>query len=137
MKETSSFNDLIEKAREARTKAYSPYSGYQVGAALKTSHGKIYSGCNIENSSYGATICAERVAIHKAISELGSMEISEICVVTDASPPWPPCGICRQVISEFARPSTKIIAANLQGECKTIVFQELMPEAFTPAHLGK
>src|SRR5690348_9517727 len=90
--------ELYEKAIQAQKHSYSPYSGCKVGAALRTRGGEIFSGCNVENSSYGATVCAERVAVQKAVSECGKIEIMEIMVVTDASPPWPPCGLCRQVM---------------------------------------
>ncbi len=126
---------LFEAAREARTRAYSPYSEHKVGAAVRTRDGKIFSGCNVENSSYGATVCAERVAIQKAVSELGSIDIQEIMVVTDANPPWPPCGMCRQVIAEFGVNSI-IYAVNLEGQLKSSRFSELLPDAFTPAHLA-
>jgi len=131
--------DLYEAARKAREFSYSPYSHVKVGAAVRTVDGRIFTGCNVENSSYGGTVCAERVAISKAVSELGKIEIAEVMVVTDASPPWPPCGLCRQVIAEFARPGTRNVdvhAANLQGETRTLLFSELFPDAFTPAHLA-
>ncbi|MEK6580085.1 MAG: cytidine deaminase, partial [Bdellovibrionota bacterium] len=99
--------ELLDTAKAVRKNAYSPYSKVKVGAALRTRDGKIFSGCNVENSSYGATVCAERVAIQKAVSELGGkIEIQELVVVTDATPPWTPCGICRQVIAEFGSNST-------------------------------
>ena len=127
--------DLYEAAREARSLAYCPYSGHKVGAAIRASDGKIYSGCNVENSSYGATICAERVAIQKAVSE-GRTKVREVLVITDAVPPWPPCGMCRQVIGEFGRDAV-IHSANLAGEIKTVPFDDLFPDAFTPGHLQK
>lgn len=126
--------DLYRLACAARERAYCPYSGYQVGAALRTLDGRVYSGCNVENASYGATNCAERVAIQKAVSEQGSCEIKDILVVTDATPPWPPCGLCRQVIAEFG-PRCTVYAANLNGEIVVMTLQELLPFAFTPDHL--
>ena len=132
----SELQALYQVATQSREKAYSPYSQVKVGAAIRTTDGKIYGGCNMENSSYGATVCAERVAIGKAISE-GSKRISDVLVVTDASPGWPPCGMCRQVIAEFSDPSTRIHVTNLKSELQTFSFNELVPHAFTPGHLLK
>lgn len=127
-------NALVERAIEARENSYSPYSRHPVGAALKTADGKIYGGCNIENSSFGGTVCAERTAVWKAVSE-GSVLIREIAVVTDSQPPWPPCGLCLQVLSEFAAPDLIVHLANLKGEVETLPFQKLLPRAFTPSFL--
>lgn len=129
--------ELFDQACQARTRSHSPYSGHKVGAAIRTASGKVYSGCNVENSSYGGTVCAERVAIGKAVSEEGKITIQELLVVTDATPPWPPCGLCRQVIAEFASPDLEIIAANVKGEAEKMRFDALFPNAFTPAHLDK
>ena len=128
--------DLYKMALLAREKSYSPYSGHKVGAAIRTSNGKIYTGCNIENSSFGATVCAERVAIQKGISEQGPLQIVEIMVITDATPPWPPCGLCRQVIGEFGKETT-IYTANIEGNLETFSLNDLFPLAFTSAHLQK
>lgn len=133
---------LYEAAKKARENAYSPYSGYKVGAAIldisQSQKGKIFTGCNVENSSYGATVCAERTAIQSAVAAQGSLTIAEIMVVTDATPPWPPCGLCRQVIAEFARDKEILIhAANLKGEIITTSYDSLMPNAFLPSHLSK
>lgn len=119
-------------AVEASKKAYSPYSKVQVGCALETSDGSIYSGCNIENASYGGTICAERVAIFKAVSEK-KMKLSKIYVFTKEG--WPPCGMCRQVMSEFADDQLEVIIGNEKGEEVKIKFKDLMPLSFTPNHL--
>lgn len=124
---------LFEAAKSARELSYSPYSRHQVGAAILTSDGKVFTGCNIENSSYGGTICAERVAIQKAVSE-GHRKIAQVMVVTDSTPPWPPCGMCRQVIAEFAD-GTRLHTANLQGESESFEFEQIFPRAFTPSHL--
>lgn len=132
----SELHALYQLASQSREKAYSPYSKVKVGAAIRTTDGKIYGGCNMENSSYGATICAERVAIGKAVSE-GSRRISDVLVVTDASPGWPPCGMCRQVMAEFSEGATRIHVSNTQGELQTFSFEELVPNAFTPSHLLK
>jgi cytidine deaminase len=128
--------DFFKKAQEVRERSYSPYSHCKVGAAIKTSSGKIYVGCNVENASYGATVCAERTAIQCAIADQGSLEIQEIMVVTEATPPWPPCGMCRQVIAEFCK-SPKIYLANLMGDYQVLQWQELYPHSFTPSHIKK
>jgi cytidine deaminase len=93
-------NDLIARAKAARERSISPYSNFKVGAALRTREGKIYDGCNIENASFGLTVCAERVALLKALSE-GEREFTEIAVVTDNDKLTPPCGPCRQLLWEY------------------------------------
>lgn len=129
--------ELFESARKAREHAYSPYSGEKVGAAIRLKSGGVYSGCNVENSSYGATNCAERTAIHSAVAAEGPrLQIESIVVVTDHTPPWPPCGLCRQVIAEFGAES-EIHSANLDGIQSSISFRELYPSAFTPDYLKK
>ncbi|MBV2169392.1 MAG: cytidine deaminase [Bdellovibrio sp.] len=126
---------LFQAACDVQKRAHAPYSGALIGAAVLMSDGKIYSGCNVENASYGGTVCAERVAIFKAVSEGSSKQIKEVLVVSDAEKPWPPCGFCRQVIAEFANEQTIIHTANLQGKMKSFKFPEIFPEAFTPKHL--
>jgi cytidine deaminase len=129
------FEELRNLALEARKRAYCHYSGHQVGAAILLSDGSIHIGCNVENSSYGATLCAERVAIHSAIAQKGpKIRVREIVVATDASPPWPPCGMCRQVVSEFQE-NAIIHAVNPQGDVQSWTFSELLPHAFTPEFL--
>jgi cytidine deaminase len=131
---------LFQTAKAAREKSYSPYSGFKVGAAIELEDGRIYDGCNVENSSYGATVCAERVAIQKAVSENGTIRLKKVMVVTDASPPWPPCGMCRQVIGEFGSgngQTVEIFGSNLKGESTHHKLTELFPNAFTPDHLKK
>jgi cytidine deaminase len=128
-------NELHEAAAQAQKNAYAPYSKFYVGAALKTSDGNIYSGCNVENASYGGTICAERTAITSAITAEGKIKITDICVVTSGKKPWPPCGLCRQVIMEFATKETKVHVANEKGIQKTYAFKDLLPEAFGPENL--
>ncbi len=123
--------DLFEKAKEARLRSYSPYSKHQVGAALRTSDGHIYPGCNVENSSYGGTNCAERVAVQNAVASQGKVRITEIVIVTDAQPAWPPCGICRQVMAEFAGPELKIHMVNIAGQVVSSTLKELLPLAFS------
>ncbi|MBM7691801.1 cytidine deaminase [Peribacillus deserti] len=126
--------ELIEKAKEARQKAYVPYSNFQVGAALLTKDGKVYGGCNIENAGYSMTNCAERTAFFKAISE-GDKDFAMLAVVADTDGPVSPCGACRQVISEFCPKDMKVVLTNLKGEIKEITVEELLPGAFSPEDL--
>lgn len=126
---------LFEMGKEARKYSHSPYSQVQVGSALVLDNDKTYFGANIENASFGATVCAERVAIWKAISENGFSKIRDIVVVT--SDGWPPCGMCRQVIAEFGDPNTQIHVADLDGIKRTWTLAELLPDTFTPEHLKK
>lgn len=120
---------LIDEAIKARVNAYAPYSKFKVGCALITSSEKIYTGCNIENASYGATICAERVAIAKAISE-GQKQIMAIAIYADTENYIFPCGICRQFMVEFSK-DLKIYVSNKYKEYKEYSLQELIPDAFT------
>ncbi len=124
---------LIQEAKEARLIAYTPYSHFKVGAAVHTTSERIFRGCNIENSSYGATVCAERVALFTAYSH-EEREIDAIAIVADTEIPCPPCGICRQVIMELAG-DVEIILANLQGDVRIFKTSELLPDAFTPEFL--
>jgi cytidine deaminase len=126
---------LFEAALVAQKFSHSPYSKARIGAAVLLSNGKIFSGCNVENASYGGTVCAERVAIWKAVSETAQTEISEILVISDADEPWPPCGFCRQVIAEFAGPKTQVHTANPQGKWKSFSFADIFPESFNPSFL--
>ncbi|MDQ3083420.1 MAG: cytidine deaminase [Thermoproteota archaeon] len=123
-------NLLIEAATRSLKKAYNPYSGLSVGCALKTSSGKIYDGVNIENSVFGLTMCAERVAVFKAVSE-GNVDIEEIAVVSSTGKPIYPCGACRQVLFEF-NPKTKI---HLSDE-KILTLFEILPFAFSKDVFG-
>ncbi len=123
-------NLLIEAATRSLKKAYNPYSGLSVGCALKTSSGKIYDGVNIENSVFGLTMCAERVAVFKAVSE-GNVDIEEIAVVASTGKPIYPCGACRQVLFEF-NPKTKI---HLSDE-KILTLFEILPFAFSKDVFG-
>lgn len=120
--------ELVEAAREVRERAYAPYSNFQVGAAVRTKQGKIYTGCNVESASYGLTVCAERVAIWKAVSE-GEKDFEEIAVVVDTEELTPPCGVCRQIIWEFCG-DVPVILANLKGDAETVQMSELLPRAF-------
>ncbi|RYG65583.1 cytidine deaminase [bacterium] len=128
--------DLLEIATAVRQKAHCPYSKYQVGAAIRLTTGEVFGGCNVENASYGATICAERGAIMSAVAAVGKVEIAEIVVITSSSPPGSPCGMCRQVIAEFTKPDAMIWSVNDQGESVAQTFGELLPNAFGAAQLG-
>lgn len=119
---------LLHEAREAREFAYAPYSGFKVGAAVRTASGKIYRGANVENVSYGLSMCAERVAIFNAVAA-GDPAIVEIAVVTDTDPPSPPCGACRQVLFEFGR-DARVVLGNLQRESVATNIHELFPHPF-------
>ena len=121
------YKELIRSAFQARKRAYTPYSRFQVGAALLAKNGTVYQGCNIENASYGLTNCAERTAIFKAVSE-GHTKFKAIAVVADTEGPCSPCGACRQVISEFEIPY--IIMANLKGDYTVVELDELLPFRF-------
>lgn len=119
--------ELMDEARDVASRAYAPYSGFKVGSALRLSDGKIISGCNVENASYSLSICAERSAIFKAISE-GRKDITALAIWVDSDKIFPPCGACRQVIYEFA-PEIPIWYANENETVKTTM-QELLPGAF-------
>lgn len=119
--------ELLHAAGQAREKAYAPYSGFKVGAAVLAASGRIYSGCNIENASYGLTNCAERTAIFKAVSE-GEDKLLALAVVGDTAAPTAPCGACRQVMAEFG--IEKIIMGNLQGGQLVMTLGELLPYSF-------
>jgi cytidine deaminase len=122
------FQPLIEAAQRAREHSVAPFSEFLVGAAVKTAEGKIYTGCNIESASYGLTVCAERVAIWKALSE-GEKHFTELAVVANTETLTPPCGTCRQIIWEFAREAT-IVFANLEGQSEVFHIRDLLPSAF-------
>jgi cytidine deaminase len=121
-------------AIEARKTAHAPYSGFQVGASLLTKSGRIFAGCNVENCSYGGTICAERTAIVKAVSER-QVKFSDIVVVTDAAEPAFPCGFCLQVMAEFFSDDTRIWVGNPRGLKSMHSFRELVPKPFGPRQL--
>lgn len=122
--------ELIRKAQEARARAYVPYSGFHVGAALLCKDGTIFSGCNIENSAYGPTNCAERTAIFKAVSE-GYREFETIVIISDSEQPTPPCGVCRQVMAEFCGPEFPVVMMGCDGSQRTASLGELLPYAFS------
>ncbi|MCD1260452.1 cytidine deaminase [Paenibacillus athensensis] len=120
---------LIEAARKARLKAYTPYSGFQVGAAVLTKQGKVITGCNIENASYGLCNCAERTALFKAYSE-GDVEVEAIAVVADSEGPVSPCGACRQVMLELCPGETPVLLTNLHGDTMETTVDGLLPFGF-------
>jgi cytidine deaminase len=120
--------ELVEAAKKAHEQAYCPYSHFCVGAAVRTKSGKIYTGCNIESASYGLTVCAERVAVWKAVSE-GEREFVRVSVVADTEELTPPCGVCRQIIWEFCG-DIPITFSNLKGKTETVQMSELLPRAF-------
>ena len=132
---------LIEEAIEARSRAYTPYSHFQVGAALLTKQGKVYKGCNIENAAYTPSNCAERTAIFKAVSE-GEREFAAIAIVGSMEGesntlPTGPCGVCRQVMAEFCSLDMPVIIAKSPADYITMTWGELLPLSFGPANLHK
>jgi len=137
MSERSADKALVDQARHARERAYVPYSVFPVGAALLGRSGRVYTGCNVENASYPLTICAERAALFKAVSE-GEREFEAIAVVTDTGAM--PCGACRQVLREFGGPDgdLRVIVADLEDNIlRTFTIDQLLPEGFTPEQLGE
>jgi cytidine deaminase len=123
-----SSEQLIETATAARLRSVAPFSNFKVGAALQTKGGKVFTGCNIESASYGLTVCAERVAIWKALSE-GERDFTDLVVVADTETLTPPCGTCRQIIWEFAKHAS-IVLANLRGQREEVHIIDLLPRAF-------
>jgi len=123
---------LVALAREAQAKAYAPYSGYRVGAALEADDGRLFSGCNVENASYGLSICAERAAVAAAVSQ-GATRYRRLVVVTDSDPPASPCGACRQVLAEFGL-DLEILAVGPTGE-HSWHLGALLPDAFVSERL--
>jgi cytidine deaminase len=124
----SEYDSLIAVAKQARKNAYAPFSNFRVGAALRAKSGRVYTGCNVENASYGLTCCAERVAIFKAVSE-GERGFDAIAVVADTDVLTPPCGACRQIIWEFCG-DIPVILANLNGKMEQERAGELLPRPF-------
>lgn len=127
--------ELIKLAIKARKNAYTPYSNFKVGAALVTRSGKIFSGCNIESASYSVTICAERTAIVKCVSE-GNLDIEKIAIVGSENKLSYPCGVCRQLLFEFGRHIEVIVAKNID-EYKSYTIDELLPNGFGPDNLRR
>lgn len=126
-------DSLVAAAREAQERAYAPYSRYRVGAAVETEDGTIYTGCNVENASYGLALCAERVALGTAITA-GARSFRRIAVVSSSEPPASPCGACRQVLAELA-PNAEVVAVGPRSEARWMV-SELLPHAFSQDHLS-
>lgn len=130
--------ELIAAAKEVMQKAYVPYSGFRVGAALLDQNGHIHSGCNVENAAYGPTNCAERTALFRAIADgLKPGQFTAIAVIGDTDMPITPCGVCRQVLIELCPPSMPVIMSNLKGDIARAAVAELLPGAFTNADLHK
>ena len=125
--------ELIEVAKAYRERAYAAYSHFKVGAAVLTKDGKVFGGCNIENASFGPTICAERTAVAKAVSE-GHRDFVRIVIAGRSRELCVPCGVCRQVLREFA-PNIEIICLNGAGEERTFTLEELLPHSFGPEYL--
>jgi cytidine deaminase len=128
-------SELVDRAQQARERAYAPYSSFPVGAALLGRSGRVYTGCNVENAAYPLVTCAERTAVTKAISE-GEREFEAIAVVTATGAT--PCGACRQILREFSGPDgdLRVIVADTAGHVRTFTIAELLPEGFTPDQLG-
>ncbi len=133
--ETTSDRELVALAAGAREKAYAPYSGFPVGAALLGRSGRVYTGCNVENASYPLTTCAERTALTKAVSE-GERSFEAIAVVTETGAT--PCGACRQILREFGGPEgdLRVLVADTKGDVRSFTIAELLPAGFTPDQLG-
>jgi cytidine deaminase len=119
---------LLQAAEQTRNRAHAPYSGFRVGAAILAEDGTVFAGCNIENSSYGLTICAERVALFKAVSE-GSTHLAAVALVTDSGEPVMPCGACRQALAEF-NPDMAVVSGTVRGKSASRKLSELLPEPF-------
>ena len=130
---TSQQSKLIEAARQARAQAVAPYSGFAVGAAIEARDGEIFTGCNVESASYGLTMCAERIAVFKALSE-GAREFVRAAVVTDSETLTPPCGACRQVLWEYCG-DIEIVMSNLSGRDEAVRLSELLPRPFESSSL--
>jgi cytidine deaminase len=124
---------LIVEATAVRQRAYAPYSSYLVGAAVLTADGRVFTGCNVENASYGLSMCAERNALAAAVAA-GCRAFAAIAVVTASHPPASPCGACRQVLAEFG--DIPVILANMGGERRSTTVGDLLPDAFLPITLG-
>ena len=125
---TAAQKRLVSQARRARAKAFAPFSGFQVGAAVETTRGRIYTGANVESASYGLTVCAERVAIFKAVTA-GERAFKRLAVVADSERLTPPCGACRQIIWEFCG-DVEIVLADLRGHSAVRRMKKLLPEPF-------
>lgn len=129
-------DQMYQEALKARDMAYVPYSQFKVGAALRTKDGKVYRGCNIENAAYSMCNCAERTALFKAFSE-GERDFDLLVVIAGTDRPVPPCGACRQVISELCPKDMKVILTNLKQDKLETTVEDLLPGAFAPDDLSK
>jgi cytidine deaminase len=129
---TTSEEQAIAAAKRARARAYAPYSKFKVGAAIVTGSGRIVEGCNVENASYGATVCAERTAILTAVATHGEAAVQMVVVVAEGKGAVPPCALCLQVMAEFLKPSTPIILADENGVLERTTFAALLPRPFGP-----
>lgn len=128
------WDELFKAATAARSRAHAPYSNFSVGAAVLTEDGSIFPGCNVENSSYGLTICAERNAFSRAVTD-GQKKAIAVAIVVNTPQPTPPCGMCRQTMAEFGEPDMEVRSRNLQGAELKSTLKELLPHAFTKAWL--
>ncbi len=126
-------DQLIAAAKTVRERAHAPFSHFKVGCAIEDEHGNIYTGCNIENATYGLTLCAERVAVFKAVSE-GAGKLKRIAVVADTENPTPPCGACRQILWEFCG-DAELILENLTGQRETLTIKQIFPRPFDASFL--
>ena len=124
---------LVEAAHRVRDRAHAPFSRFKVGAAVEDEDGRVFTGCNVENATYGLTVCAERVAVFKAISE-GASKLKRVAVVADTAVLTPPCGACRQILWEFCG-DAEIIMANLEGREETVLLREIFPRPFDASFL--
>ena len=127
-------NELIEIARQAREYARAPYSNFKVGAVVECADGRTFTGCNVENSNYGSTLCAEQVALTKAVSE-GARDFVRVAVIADSNAPVPPCGACRQVIIELCGGEAEVVMANLRGQFEIRKAGDLLPAPFDQTFL--
>jgi cytidine deaminase len=132
---TQTADDLFQAALAVRARAYAPYSGFRVGAAVRGASGLIYAGCNAENAAYPEGWCAETAALAQLIAA-GERQVAEVCLVTDRDPPATPCGGCRQRLAELAGPETPVHLADLGGIRRTMTLAELLPAAFTTEPKG-
>lgn len=126
-------DNLVEAAKEVRERAHAPLSHFKVGCAIEDENGRVFSGCNVENASYGLTICAERVAVFKAISE-GAGKLLRIAVVADTQTLTPPCGACRQILWEFCG-DAELVLENLAGQRETMTIKQILPRPFDASFL--
>ena len=128
-----SIDELMAAAKAVRERAHAPFSHFKVGCAIEDEHGRIYTGCNVENASYGLTLCAERVAVFKAVSE-GAGKLQRVAVVADTGTLTPPCGACRQILWEFCG-DAELVLENLSGTRETMTVKQILPRPFDASFL--